>query len=60
MAANAKQGTCLATTLIGFTAFPAGLYTGGGMGALIAIVGAALLVYSAFGFYRIKGLEFTK
>lgn len=60
MAANAKQGTFLATTLAGFTAFPAGLYTGGGVGMLIAVVGAGLLAYSAFGFYRIKGLEYTK
>jgi hypothetical protein len=57
MAANAKQGTCLATTLAGFTALTAGLYSGGGTGVLIAIVGAGLLAYSAFGFYRIKDLS---
>jgi hypothetical protein len=60
MAANSKQGTCLATTLIGFTAVPAGLYSGGATGVLIAIAGVGLLAYSAFGFYRIKGLEYTK
>jgi hypothetical protein len=50
----------LATTLAGFTALTAGFYSGGGTGVLIAIVGAGLLAYSAFGFYRIKGLEHTK
>ena len=30
MPANSKQGTYLGTTLAGFTALPAGLYTGGG------------------------------
>jgi len=54
MAANRQQGTYLATTLVGFTAFPAGMVTGGGIGALVAIVGVALLAFSAFGFYRIK------
>jgi hypothetical protein len=56
MAATRQQGTYLTTTLIGFTAFPAGLAEGGGMGTVVAIVGAALLIYSAVGFYRIKGL----
>ncbi|HVP56170.1 MAG TPA: hypothetical protein VMU45_14365 [Candidatus Eisenbacteria bacterium] len=55
MAANRQQGTYLATTLTGFTAFPAGIAVGGGKGMLIAIVGLALLVLSAVGFYRIKG-----
>jgi hypothetical protein len=54
MAANRQQGTYLATTLVGFTAFPAGVVAGGGLGTLIAIVGVALLAFSAFGFYRIK------
>jgi hypothetical protein len=54
MAANRQQGTYLATTLIGFTAFPAGVVAGGGLGTLVAIVGVALLAFSAFGFYRIK------
>lgn len=54
MAANRQQGTYLATTLVGFTAFPAGVVAGGGLGALAAIVGVALLAFSAFGFYRIK------
>lgn len=55
MAANRQQGSYLATTLIGFTAFPAGLAVGGGKGILTAIVGLALLVLSGVGFYRIKG-----
>ena len=54
MAANAKQGTYLGTTLIGFTAFVAGLHSGGGMGVVFAIVGAGLLLLSAAGFYKIK------
>jgi hypothetical protein len=54
MAANRQQGTYLATTLVGFTAFPAGVVAGGGLGTLIAIVGVALLAFSAFGFYRVK------
>jgi hypothetical protein len=54
MAANAKQGTYLGTTLTGFTSFVAGLYTGGGIGIVVAIVGAGLLVVSAAGFYKIK------
>jgi hypothetical protein len=56
MAAVRQQGTYLTTTLIGFTAFPAGLVEGGGLGILVAIVGAGLLIFSAVGFYRIKGL----
>ena len=54
MAANAKQGTYLGTTLVGFTAFVAGLHGGGGMGIAVAVVGAALLLVSAAGFYKIK------
>lgn len=54
MAANRQQGTYLATTLAGFTAFPAGVVSGGGVGTFVAIVGVALLAFSAFGFYRIK------
>jgi hypothetical protein len=54
MAANAKQGTYLATTLTGFTAFTAGLYEGGGVGIVVAIVGLGLLLLSAGGFYKIK------
>ncbi len=54
MAANRQQGTYLGTTLIGFTAFPAGVVAGGGLGTLVAIAGVALLAFSAFGFYRIK------
>jgi len=54
MAANAKQGTYLGTTLVGFTSFVAGLYSGGGIGIVVAIVGAGLLLASAAGFYKIK------
>ena len=54
MAANRQQGIYLATTLAGFTALPAGLVVGGGIGILVAVVGVGLLVYSAVGFYRIK------
>jgi hypothetical protein len=57
MAANAQQGKYLGTTLMGFTAFPAGLYMGGGLGGVTAIVGLVLLVVSCVGFYRIKQLE---
>jgi len=54
MAANRQQGTYLATTLAGFTAFPAGLAWGGGRGMLTAVAGLALLALSAFGLYRNK------
>jgi hypothetical protein len=54
MAATPQQGSYLATTLIGFTAFPAGLVTGGAVGAAFAIAGLGFLIYSAAGFYRIK------
>jgi len=54
MAASRQQGTYLGTTLVGFTAFPAGLVIGGAKGTLTAIVGLALLVISAIGFYRAK------
>lgn len=56
MAANAKQGTYLGTTLIGFTAFVAGMHGGGGVGIVAAVVGAGLLLFSAAGFYRIKAV----
>lgn len=56
MAATRQQGTYLGTTLAGFTAFTAGLYNGGGVGTLIAVIGAALLLYSAAGFYRTKSI----
>ncbi len=55
MAANRQQGTYLATMLVGFTAFPAGIAIGGAKGILTAVVGLALLVLSGVGFYRIKG-----
>jgi hypothetical protein len=57
MAATPQQGMYLGTTLVGMTAFPAGLITGGGWGAMIAVVGLGLLLYSAAGLYRIKGFE---
>jgi hypothetical protein len=59
MASHAKQGSYVVTTLVGFTAFPAGLMEGGGLGILIAIVGAGLLVFSVVGFFRIKSLPST-
>jgi hypothetical protein len=57
MAANSKQGSYVALTLVGFTAFPAGVIEGGALGMLIAVVGVALLAFSAFGFYRIKSVS---
>lgn len=57
MAANAQQGKYLGTTLVGFTAFPAGLYVGGGLGVIVAIAGLVLLLISCVGFYRSKQLE---
>lgn len=56
MGANAKQGTYLGTTLVGFTSFVAGLHSGGGLGMVFAIVGAGLLFVSAAGFYKIKAV----
>jgi hypothetical protein len=56
MGANAKQGTYLGTTLVGFTSFVAGLHNGGGLGMVFAIVGAGLLFVSAAGFYKIKAV----
>jgi hypothetical protein len=54
MASVRQQGAYLGSTLAGFTAFVAGLYNGGGMGKLVTLVGAALLVFAAAGFYRLK------
>ncbi len=54
MATSQQQGTYLGTVLIGFTVLTAGMVLGGGIGKGIAILGAALLVYSAIGFHRIK------
>ena len=54
MASVQQQGTYLGSTLAGFTAFTAGLYNGGGVGTLVTLVGAALLIYAAVGFYRLK------
>ena len=55
MAATRQQGTYLGTTLTGFTALVGGLYNGGAW-LLASAVGAALLLYSGFGFYRAKGV----
>jgi hypothetical protein len=54
MPATADQGKYLGTTLVGFTALPAGLYMGGGTGIVVAIIGAGLLLLSAAGFRKIK------
>ncbi len=54
MAATRQQGTYLATTLTGFTTLVGGLYGGGTVGVIVAIVGASLLLYSGLGFYRTK------
>ena len=56
MAATRQQGTYLGTSLIGFTALAGGWYGGGGLGIVIAVVGGALLLYSAFGLYRAKSI----
>jgi hypothetical protein len=56
MAATSQQGTYLGTTLTGFTALTAGFYHGGGLGIVVAIVGAGLLLLSAAGFYKIKNV----
>ncbi len=59
MASNRQQGTYLGTTLLGFTAFPAGVAMGGAKGVLTAIVGLALLAISAVGLYRGKSATST-
>jgi hypothetical protein len=56
MAANSQQGTYLATALTGFTAYVAGRVVQGGIGILVALVGVALLIVSAAGFYKAKSL----
>lgn len=61
MAANRQQGGYLLEFLIGFTMFPAGLVVmsdSKGLGGFLALVGFLLLVHSAYGFYKIKKLEF--
>jgi hypothetical protein len=63
MAATIHQGTYLGTTLVGFTALPAGLITRGdhpGAGWFVVIIGVGLLLYSGFGLYRSKRLEYMK
>jgi hypothetical protein len=62
MAANRQQGGYLFEFLIGFTMFPAGLAVisdSKGLGGLLTVVGLLLLIHSAFGFYKIKKLEYT-
>jgi hypothetical protein len=59
MAANAQQGISLVTLLVGFTTFFAGIAAKESypvIGVLAAIIGAVLLIASAYGFYRIKSL----
>ena len=56
MAASSQQGAYLATALTGFTAYVAGRVVQGGIGIVVAIVGLALLVVSAAGFYKVKSL----
>ena len=55
MAANRQQGTYLGTTLLGFTALVGGVYSGGAW-LLMSAAGAALLLYSGYGFYRAKSI----
>ena len=60
MAANAMQGISLTTLLVGFTAFFAGIAAKESypaIGILAAIVGAVLLIVSAYGLYRIKNVD---
>jgi hypothetical protein len=54
MGANSQQGWALLLFLVGFTFFPAGLFS---LGPLFAISGLACLVVSAVWFLRIKPLE---
>jgi hypothetical protein len=56
MAANSQQGTYLATTLMGFTAYIAGRVAQGGIGLVVALAGLVLLIVSAAGFYKAKSL----
>ena len=55
MGANSKQGWWLFAFLLGFTFFVAGLAY---LGIIFTILGLALLIGSAVGFYSIKPLEF--
>ena len=57
MAAVPQQGTYLGMTLAGFTTFAGGL---AGLGIVVALVGLALLIGSAVGFYGIKGRDSAK
>jgi hypothetical protein len=59
MAAIRQQGVYLTEFLVGFTALPAGLVMGGGVGYVVALVGLAVLLHACFGFYKIKKLEFN-
>ena len=63
MAANAKQGTYLSTSLIGFTALAAGLVTvssHSGLGWLVTAAGLGLLALSTAGFVKLKQMEVKK
>jgi len=58
MAANRSQGSYYTLGLVAFTVLCAGIYEwSGGMGKLLALVGAAGIVLSLFGMMRIKSLE---
>ena len=58
MAANKSQGSYYTLSLAAFTVLCAGIYEwSGGMGKLLALVGAAGIVLSLFGMMRIKSLE---
>jgi len=63
MAANRQQGGYLLEFLVGFTMFPVGLVLmsmeSKALGGLLALVGFLLLAHWAYGFYKIKKLEFT-
>jgi hypothetical protein len=63
MAANAKQGTYLGSTLTGFTASVAGAVivpTHTVFGWVATLAGVALLGFSTAGFMRLKQLEAKK
>jgi hypothetical protein len=58
MAANKKQGSTLATFLVGLTVMCAGIaFLSRGSGKLLALLGAAILLASLFGFLKIKPME---
>ena len=58
MAASKSQGSYFGVFLVGGTLLCAGVaYFAGGLGKLLLLLGAVLLVASAVGFYKIKRLE---